>query len=95
MDNYIITVEESKNFQGNKESLDLLNERIVQPSFEVSIEVKPQTNSFVEFSIEDSKGQKITHATVTAVLLPTQEYVEVHRKLFLSFRIHILFISNH
>eukprot|EP00826_Nyctotherus_ovalis_P054316 TRINITY_DN7104_c0_g1_i7.p1 TRINITY_DN7104_c0_g1~~TRINITY_DN7104_c0_g1_i7.p1 ORF type:complete len:559 (-),score=139.57 TRINITY_DN7104_c0_g1_i7:123-1799(-) len=81
MDNYVIEVEESKNFQGNKKCLELLNERIVQPSFNVFIEVRPQSNSFVELVLEDTRKQRITHAIVTATLLATREPLEVHRTL--------------
>lgn len=84
MDNYLITVEESKNYQGNSKSLELLNERIVQPLFTVFIEVKPQNNSFVEVAIEDCDEQRITNANVTAILLGTQEPLEVHRKFACS-----------
>ena len=83
IDNYFITVEDSKNYQGNMKSLELLNEQIIQPSFSLFIELKPQTNSFVELTLENEKGQKVTHANVTAILLAAHNSVNTNR-IFLN-----------
>ena len=89
MDNYIITVEESKNYQGSKKTLDLLNEKIIQPSFNLFIDLKPQYNSFVELTLENESGKKITQATVTAILLSTNEPIEVLRNYLIINSIRI------
>jgi hypothetical protein len=87
IDDYIITVEDSKNFMGNGRTLELLNERVVQPSFNVFVELRPQVCSFLELSLLNENKEKITNAAVHAVLLPTDS--EVDRKFNLSYRIYI------
>ena len=54
IDNYIISVEDSKNYMGNSKSLNLINERVVQESFCLYVELKPQICSFLEVTIQDS-----------------------------------------
>ena len=89
MDNYFITIEDSKNYQGNMKSLELLNEQIIQPTFSLFIELKPQTNSFVALTLENEKGQKITHANVTAILLAAHDSVNTNRIFLIYHRIHV------
>ena len=87
IDDYIITVEDSKNFMRNERTLELSNERVVQPSFNVFIELKSQTHSFFELTLLNEDDEEITKATVHARLLSPN--TEVSRKFFLIFRSHI------
>ncbi len=87
INNYIISVEDSKNFMGNEKSLNLISERTIQPSFSLFIELKPQVYSFVELNLTDERGAKATQASVSAILLATNEMLEVDRITFF-FRFH-------
>jgi len=77
INNYIIAVEDSKNFMGNEKSLNLISERVIQPSFSIFIELKPQVYSFVELDIQDDRGYKPNNAAVSALLLNTTEPLDV------------------
>jgi hypothetical protein len=76
INNYLICVEESKNYMGNEKGLNLISERTIQPEFSVFIELKPQISSFVEISFKDEEGRKIENAEVTALLLAVTEPIE-------------------
>ena len=73
INNYLIRVEESKNFLGNEKMLNLIAERTIQPRFEVFIEIKPQTSSFVEVAVKNEENIELEEASVTALLLTSFE----------------------
>jgi hypothetical protein len=81
LSNYVICVEDSKNFMGNKKSLDLIGEQVVQPSFNIFIEIKPQVHSFTEITLKNEEEQNVSKATVTALLLSISEPIKVDRTL--------------
>ena len=89
INNYVIMVEESRNFMGNNKLLNLISERTIQPSFSVFIELKPQISSFVELALSDEGGYKAENATVTALLLATTEIADTDRKNTTLIRVRI------
>jgi hypothetical protein len=91
VNNYIIAVEESKNYMANQKALNLIGERTIQPSFTIFIELKPQILSFVELKLVDEGNYKIDKAMVTALLLSTTETAETDRNKF--YLDHLLCLS--
>ena len=81
LSNYVICVKDSKNFMGNEKSLDVIGEQVVQPSFNIFIEIKPQVYSFTEIRLQNEEEQNISKATVTALLLSNKESIAVARTL--------------
>ena len=81
LSNYVICVEDSKNFMGNEKLLDLTGEQVVQPSFNIFIEIKPQIHSFTEITLKNEEEQDVPKATVTALLLSISEPIEVDRTI--------------
>lgn len=86
INNYIIAVEESKNYLGTQKGLNLISERTIQPSFTVFIELKPQVSSFVEISLVDENRYKLEKAAVTAQMLTIDGMLESDRCLFDLFK---------
>lgn len=89
LSNYVISVEDSKNFMGSEKSLDLIGEQVVQPSFNIFIEVKPQIHSFAEIALRNDEDQPVSKATVTALLLSISEPIEVDRRVFYQCRVSV------
>ena len=81
INNYVIRVAESKRYLSAEKRLDLVSERTVQPTFDVFIELKPQTASFVEVRVLDQQGLRIEDANVTALLLEPEESIVPDRIL--------------
>ena len=79
IDDYTIAVMDSKNYTGNRKRLDIIGERVVQPSFSIFIELKPQVCSFLELTFEDNEQNIISKASVNAILLATKEPIQIDR----------------
>lgn len=69
VDNYIIQVEASKNYLDNSKELNLIAETTLQKEYQVFIDVKPQTSSFVSMSLFAEEGKIVEKANVTAMLI--------------------------
>ena len=89
VNNYVICVDDSKNFMGNEKSLELIGEQVIQESFNLFIELKPQEHSFTEIVLQDEAGQNISQASVTALLLTTTEPLEVDRNFIINSRLSV------
>lgn len=81
INNYVIAVEESKNYLPTEKRLELIGESTIQPAFQVFIELKPQISSFVQVKLVDEEGRKIEGAKVSALLIELSENTEIDRKL--------------
>ena len=79
INNYLISVQESKTFLGGEKRLDLVAERTIQPLFKVFIELKPQTSSFLAVTVFDEETRVVDNATVAALLLTTHDQSESDR----------------
>jgi hypothetical protein len=80
INDYLISVEESKNFLPGEKRLDLIGERTIQPEFHQFIELKPQISSFAQIQLIDVDGRNVEGATVSALLLELSENLETDRK---------------
>jgi hypothetical protein len=79
INNYLISVKESKTFLGGEKRLDLVGERTIQPEFNVFIELKPQIMSFLAVTVTDDETRIVDNAVVAALLLTTHDLTESDR----------------
>lgn len=85
VNDYLISVEESKNYLPTEKRLDLIGERTIQPVFQVFIELKPQISSFVQVKLVDEDGKKVEGANVSALLLELLENVDIDSIIYKHF----------